>query len=468
MVQSSLKGKTKAEIAGIVRAGEITRAIENRKMRRAAKLHPWEASTIVSIRQSPQPQYELGKLLLVAAGGLEKGDRAPFTVLLHLTQAAWGEDSTYKNVRAWTQIPKERVDSEIVKAAASAHSRLTGQGPQELDRAMKATDAKKSRSMTLEQAKQIVNQRVLMIKQNIKRLEWKLEKVQSQVQMLHSQVVNMNRGIRGIAQRLSVFDERISLYQGRVNVIEQLLKGEIVDPVALDLYVSTLQEEQRQAFEKLVDDIIETKAWEELLLQNALSNWEAKIQIDANVFSMDATKKAALLRKIMDGKNVLSVSEQDTLKSYMEDLEAKREGLMKDLADAEAKEREHRSQLSYIRSLRQGMLTGKELIRQVKLNASLGELQNFKKRLKAETSDLEGLLEILRLFSDRAMNGAEDLGGIDLNSVNLNMHIKRDGKGVPLPLGKQDLAQLSHIQGFEPVVLSIAPLTSTQEFLPTP
>ena len=47
------------------------------------------------------------------------------------------------------------------------------------------------------------------------------------------------------------------------------------------------------------------------------------------------------------------------------------------------------------------------------------------------------------------------MGGIDLNSANLNLQIKRDGKGAPLPLVQQDMAQLSHIQGFEPEIIEI-------------
>jgi hypothetical protein len=53
---------------------------------------------------------------------------------------------------------------------------------------------------------------------------------------------------------------------------------------------------------------------------------------------------------------------------------------------------------------------------------------------------------------DKAMKG-----GIDLNSTNMNLVIKRDGHGVPLPLAQQDLAQLSKIQGFVPVIISIQP-----------
>jgi len=52
------------------------------------------------------------------------------------------------------------------------------------------------------------------------------------------------------------------------------------------------------------------------------------------------------------------------------------------------------------------------------------------------------------------------LGGIDLNSANMKLQIKRDGRGVPLPLLQQDWAQLSQIQGFIPTITEIRPATA--------
>ena len=63
---------------------------------------------------------------------------------------------------------------------------------------------------------------------------------------------------------------------------------------------------------------------------------------------------------------------------------------------------------------------------------------------------------------DKAMSNPT--GGIDLNSANLTLHIKRDGNGVPLPLAQQDWAQLSNIQGLDPVILSIKPASQTELF----
>jgi len=67
----------------------------------------------------------------------------------------------------------------------------------------------------------------------------------------------------------------------------------------------------------------------------------------------------------------------------------------------------------------------------------------------------------ITVVEDKAMNSVgekSDVGGIDFNSANLNLQIKRDGNGVPLPIGQQDMAQLSLIQGFIPQILEIKPV----------
>ncbi len=55
-------------------------------------------------------------------------------------------------------------------------------------------------------------------------------------------------------------------------------------------------------------------------------------------------------------------------------------------------------------------------------------------------------------------------GGIDLNGANLNFEIKRDGKGVPLPLPQQDMELLNKIQGFVPTIIEIKPVTTLPMF----
>ncbi|MDE2231550.1 MAG: hypothetical protein KGJ95_05750 [Candidatus Omnitrophica bacterium] len=48
-------------------------------------------------------------------------------------------------------------------------------------------------------------------------------------------------------------------------------------------------------------------------------------------------------------------------------------------------------------------------------------------------------------------------GGIDLNAANLNLFIKRDGSGVPLPWAQQDISLFKNIQGFVPQIVEIRP-----------
>lgn len=65
--------------------------------------------------------------------------------------------------------------------------------------------------------------------------------------------------------------------------------------------------------------------------------------------------------------------------------------------------------------------------------------------------------------SDAAMLGNTDqkrkVGGIDLNPANLNLQIKRDGKGVPLPIQFQDLQNIN-VNGFLPVIIKITPISN--------
>ncbi len=91
--------------------------------------------------------------------------------------------------------------------------------------------------------------------------------------------------------------------------------------------------------------------------------------------------------------------------------------------------------------------------------------------------DVNKMIELLKLRQedntirpvDAAMNAAatKTPGGIDLNPANLNLRIKRDGstrlttsgKGVPLPMGQQDMGQLNNIEGLMPVIIKIVPAT---------
>jgi len=48
-------------------------------------------------------------------------------------------------------------------------------------------------------------------------------------------------------------------------------------------------------------------------------------------------------------------------------------------------------------------------------------------------------------------------GGIDLNPALLDLQIKRDGKGIPLPLNQQPILQM-RIEGFFPVIIDVVPI----------
>ncbi len=58
-------------------------------------------------------------------------------------------------------------------------------------------------------------------------------------------------------------------------------------------------------------------------------------------------------------------------------------------------------------------------------------------------------------------NLSKDLGGIDLNAANLNLQIKRDGKGVPLPISDQNLENI-RIDGLVPIIIEIKPVIAPQ------
>ncbi|MBF0489377.1 MAG: hypothetical protein HQL15_02000 [Candidatus Omnitrophica bacterium] len=58
-------------------------------------------------------------------------------------------------------------------------------------------------------------------------------------------------------------------------------------------------------------------------------------------------------------------------------------------------------------------------------------------------------------LKDKALiSNEEHLGGIDFNAANLNLQIKRDGKGVPLPISQQNLENIK-LDGLIPVILDI-------------
>jgi len=62
-------------------------------------------------------------------------------------------------------------------------------------------------------------------------------------------------------------------------------------------------------------------------------------------------------------------------------------------------------------------------------------------------------------LTDNAVFAAQSKkkGGIDLNPAHLDLQIKRDGSGVPLPLLQQPIENM-HIEGFVPVIINVTPI----------
>ncbi len=66
----------------------------------------------------------------------------------------------------------------------------------------------------------------------------------------------------------------------------------------------------------------------------------------------------------------------------------------------------------------------------------------------------------LRLNSPAAASAPiTPVGGIDFDPTNMNLQIKRNGRGVPLPLPQQNLQQIN-IQGLFPVIINISPINA--------
>ncbi|MFP4473545.1 MAG: hypothetical protein ACLFPX_06755 [Candidatus Omnitrophota bacterium] len=75
-------------------------------------------------------------------------------------------------------------------------------------------------------------------------------------------------------------------------------------------------------------------------------------------------------------------------------------------------------------------------------------------KIKLKERD-EAMLSADRPQQDSAE--AEPVGGIDFNSDQLDLKVRRDGSGVPLPMDQQVPAELMRIDGFVPVIINVAP-----------
>ncbi len=119
------------------------------------------------------------------------------------------------------------------------------------------------------------------------------------------------------------------------------------------------------------------------------------------------------------------------------------------------------------RSYRRSQIITGERILSMQLSNSKGAAENLKgiillrierKKLKKEYREREERRNSDGANIVQAMM-SPNTGGIDLNADRLDLQIKRDGRGIPLPLAQQDRAQLSRISGFIPQILQISPIT---------
>ena len=73
------------------------------------------------------------------------------------------------------------------------------------------------------------------------------------------------------------------------------------------------------------------------------------------------------------------------------------------------------------------------------------------------SADADGAMSA-RVMDRPSATTADRVGGINLNPVLLDMQIKRDGRGIPLPMNQQPVMEMN-IEGFLPVIINITPIT---------
>jgi hypothetical protein len=86
-------------------------------------------------------------------------------------------------------------------------------------------------------------------------------------------------------------------------------------------------------------------------------------------------------------------------------------------------------------------------------------VRNFPKDFKNKLG-LDSAMNIMTVAQNPYKS---DLGGIDMNAANLNLQIKRDGRGVPLSISQQDLEHI-HLEGLVPIILDIKPANNLPIF----
>ena len=118
--------------------------------------------------------------------------------------------------------------------------------------------------------------------------------------------------------------------------------------------------------------------------------------------------------------------------------------------------------------LNNGYLRDRLLAQLVLETLPVGQRKEFYAQLPFPAEELPGQIQVLTKFIreygrpaqlSSPVTDKKPVGGIDLNAGLLDLQIRRDGRGVPLPLPQQPIESM-HIDGFIPVILNITPVPS--------
>jgi hypothetical protein len=72
---------------------------------------------------------------------------------------------------------------------------------------------------------------------------------------------------------------------------------------------------------------------------------------------------------------------------------------------------------------------------------------------------LADMKEYMEEYFPKTSSGDQNLGGIDMSSSSLDLQIKRDGNGIPLPISQQPIEAMN-IQGFSFQIMGVTPVPS--------
>lgn len=93
------------------------------------------------------------------------------------------------------------------------------------------------------------------------------------------------------------------------------------------------------------------------------------------------------------------------------------------------------------------------------LNIKLGDVEQPEKVNEGDKGPKDESMEATIQPQATSNKQPQDVGGIDLNPAMMNLKIKRDGNGVPLPLEMQG-SEMMDVNGFYPVIINVVPVTN--------